>query len=92
MKKGDKVHCIKNRYSINLNVIHTKGKKYTINDISSNIVLIESNDGYYGHCIFYIDAPTSGSFIFSNVFSEFFLTEKEMRNLKLKNLTDVENK
>ena len=90
MKIGDKVHCIKNRYSIDLSRIHTIGKKYTVIDIniSVNIIIVQSNDDYYSHTVFHFEGNSKNNCIFK----DYFITDKEMRNLKIKKLKDVESR
>lgn len=90
MKIGDKVHCIRNRYSIDLSIIHTIGKKYTLIDmnINTNIILVQSNDSYYEHCIFYFKGFLNHNYIFK----DYFITNEEMRNLKIKKLKNVESR
>lgn len=74
MKIGDKIFCIKSKLNHN-----TKGKTYKIFHINNiNEILVTTNDWYLGNVYNTTDYK----------FEDYFVTEKQLRKLKLEKLND----
>lgn len=80
MKIGDKVLCIKNRFSVVYNKnIFEKNNYYTITKIYSYSVDIDEYT--------FSTTETNGSKFW--IYSEYFITDKERRKQKLKKLNET---
>jgi len=94
MKVGDKVHCIKD--SIGVEMKFFKGCYYEINDIinfgnyfDNRITYIIKCDNSMFECWFSINFEKYPDTVFNKKFSDYFITIKELRMLKLKKLASV---
>ena len=93
MKKGDKVLCIKQLYSTyyNYHSYYEKDKIYTITGIMRDVtdddnvktIAYEISD----QLSFVIEPNKTGN----NSFDEYFISIKELRKQKIKNLYDTKN-
>jgi len=85
MKIGDKLYCIKYRYSIELFKIYTIGESYEIKSITDNVVMVFADHSYYGPCKFIINGDSEKNY----VIKDYFLTEQEYRKQKLEKLNEI---
>lgn len=78
MKIGDKLYCIQTKLNTKLDVIHLKGKQYTICKIVQDVIYLTVENYLYQDKFGYWD----------NNLSNYFVTQQELRKLKLNKLNE----
>lgn len=84
MKVGDKIICIKTREAL-VSTLNTKGKIYKITKIIDGTISTTCNKSiYHIRSHFLLSGERKNAYIFS----EYFITEKEIRLKKLKKFNE----